>query len=476
MSGSRQYVSVLTLLTCLSSLANLAHAHGELPGSIDAGSPAAAHTCGSGHPGAPLGLADVVDLALCASPDTRSAWAVVAERAAGVGMGRAAYLPTLSATGQWLRDDNVSHVPEHADLSSDYSSSVHSESLSLEWVLYDSGGRHAALDSARRLLRAAQASKNAAILDVSTKAAKSYFAAQAARGRLLADEEIVAQAERGLAAATQRVERGIAPINEEYQTRVAAEQAIVTRNKDRGESLASLGTLADVMALPPDTSLTLEDMTAVMPEASASFHRSVSQLIADAMHDHPSILAAKESLAAARSEVGRLKASGWPTIKLVGQYSRNDQPVQLSRGFPHYPATGHDGYIGVQVNVPIFEGLSTTYQVRQAEAQVDERAIDLDKARQQVALQVWTSYQALEADTDNLDASRRLEEVATKSWESAVRRYQSGVGAVLELTSAQSSLAQAKQGRVEAIATWNYDKVALAAALGKLGSREVAGK
>jgi outer membrane protein len=132
-------------------------------------------------------------------------------------------------------------------------------------------------------------------------------------------------------------------------------------------------------------------------------------------------------------------------------------------------------YVGVQLSIPISTGFTTTHQVKQAEAQVDQDVIALDKARQQVALQVWASYQTLQSDSENLAVSARLETVATQAWDSAQRRYQSGIGTILELITTQTSLAQARQERVEALTTWRYDRLALGAALGHRGQGWVNG-
>ena len=155
---------------------------------------------------------------------------------------------------------------------------------------------------------------------------------------------------------------------------------------------------------------------------------------------------------------------------MVGEYSRNNQPVQLGLGLPHFPSTGRDGYVGIQVNIPIFSGFATTYQIREAQAEVDVQTAALDKARQQVALQVWQSYQALKASTQALQTSADLERTATVAWESAQRRYTTGAGNILELLNTQTVLAQARQRRVTALTEWHYERLALAASLGQLGS------
>lgn len=428
--------------------------------------------CAGGPVGSPLTLAEAVSRALCANVDARDAWAVVEQRAAGVGAGKSAYLPTVSASGQWLRENNTSNVRQHAELSSNYSSSVNSDNVSMEWLLYDFGGRRAALDHAKALLGAAQANEEAVLQQAFADAAKAYYAALAAQARVRADEDIVDNAAHSLAAARERVARGVAPVTEAYQAEVAQEKATVTLNRDRGQALAAKGTLAQGMGLPPSTELDLAGLDDADPDNHA-FEQSVTDLMRRAEREHPAILAAEQSVAAARAGVTHAQAQGRPTVKLVAQYSRNNEPIQQGQGFPHYPATGHDGYIGVQLSVPLFTGFSTTYQVREAQGEVDQQAVALDKARRQVALQVWTSYQTLRSDADNLTASARLEAVANQAWESAQRRYRSGIGTILELITTQTDLAQARQERVEALASWRYDRFALGAALGRLGPSDL---
>lgn len=435
------------------------------PGSLLLGTHA---PCSFGAPGNPLSLQEAIERALCANPDTRDAWTIVEQRAAAVGIGKAAYLPTLSATGQWLHESTLTDVRDHPMLSTNYSTMVHSDNLSLSWVLYDFGGRGAALANAKALLSAAQANENAVLQKVFADTARAYYAAQTAREQLRTDAAVVADAQSSLTAARARVVHGAAPSTEIYQAQTAYEQARITQTRDGGHALAAQGTLANAIALAPDTPLTLDvPVEPVRPDAS--FTETVAALMAQAERTHPAVLAAEQELQAAKAGVIQAKAQGRPTIKLVGQYSRNNEPVQLGLGMPHYPATGHDRYVGVQVNIPLFSGFATTYQVRQAEAQVDQQSVALGKARQQVALQVWTSYQTLQTDTQNLTATAQLQDVATQAWKSAQRRYRSGVGTILELLNTQSALAQARQQQLEASAEWRYDRLALASSLGRLG-------
>ena len=428
--------------------------------------------CTFGAPGSPLTLQEVIERALCNNPDTRDAWTVIEERAAAVGISKAAYLPTLSATGEIVHENTITRVRDHSELSTNYSTVVHSDGLSLSWLLYDFGGRRAALDNAKALLSAAQANENAVLQQTFADAAKAYYAAQSAREQLHADDDIVSDAQSSLTAAKDRSERGIAPITEVYQAQTAYQQAQITQTRDQGQALAAQGSLANAIALSPDTPLTLDSVDDTV-QSGETFQRSVSQLMAEAERSHPAIVAAEQELKAAQAGVTQARAQGRPTIKFVAQYNQNNEPVQLGLGLPHYPATGHDGYVGLQVSVPIFSGFATTYQVRQAQAQVDQQSVAVDKAKQQVALQVWTSYQNLQTDQKNLANTAQLQAIAREAWESAQRRYRSGIGTILELLSTQTALAQARQQRVEALTAWRYDRLALASALGQLGWNDI---
>ncbi|MFC6950327.1 TolC family protein [Paraburkholderia dipogonis] len=142
----------------------------------------------------PLPLQDAVERALCNNPKTREAWAQVKIQAAGVGIGRAAYLPTVTASWQGVRDDTATNVTGYPQYSSNYrNGALKTDSVSLSWVLYDFGGRQAALANATALLVAAEASQQAALETAFATVAKHYYAAQATQGLLSRPRRLSAQ-------------------------------------------------------------------------------------------------------------------------------------------------------------------------------------------------------------------------------------------------------------------------------------------
>jgi outer membrane protein len=431
--------------------------------------------CEFGALAQPLMLREAIERTLCNNPKTREAWANVKVQAANVGVSKGAYLPTLSGTWQGVRDDSNTNVTGEPQLSTSSRSFVRSDSVSLNWVLYDFGARSAALDNATELLAAAQANQDAALQTAFALAAKDYYAAVAAQGAVVIDKEIESDANDSFSAATQRVNHGAAPITDALQAQTAYEQAVFTRVKAEGDLQAALGTLASDMAISPDTPITLLPVTdGVQPDNE--FGRSISDLMDEAKRSHPSVVSAEAQMEAAAAKTRQTRDEGLPSFSFVSKYSQNNQPASLGLGVPTFPATGRDWFVGVQLTIPIFEGFVRNYQVRQAEAQTEVQQYTLDEARNQVALDVWTSYQALKTATENVGNSTTLLDIAQRSEDAAQHRYQAGVGNILELLNAQSALATAKKQRIQALTDWRTARLQLAGKLGRLDMDRIAGE
>ncbi|MDR2219234.1 MAG: TolC family protein, partial [Methylobacillus sp.] len=409
---------------------------------------------------------------LCSNPKTRETWADVKAQAAAVGIARSAYLPTLSATWQSVREKSTTHVDSTPKAISEMSATVRTESLTWNWLLYDFGAREANLKNANALFNAARATQNATLQAIFAATAKDYTATQAAMGALLAAQEVERMTYESMIAAQARVDRGIAPITDALQAQTQHEEAVYSLTKAQSDAQSALGTLAIDMNLSPDVPLEVPPVTdTTLP--GRDFNESISELIRQVKEAHPAVRAAQSQYEASLAKVDQTRAQGLPTISNIASYTQNDRPMSLSMGLPMNPANSRDAYIGVQVSIPIFEGFGRHYQIREAEAQAERQAGVLEETRQQVALDVWSSYQTLIESTRNTENSANLQAIAQRSWEAAKHRYDTGVGNILELMSTQATLANAKQRHIHALASWNNARVDFAAKLGWLNAMDL---
>jgi outer membrane protein len=201
--------------------------------------------------GSPLQLQEVIERALCDNTKTRVAWANVKVQAAAVGIARAAFLPTITGDWQGGKDDSVTNITNHPELSSATRATIRSESVSLNWMLFDFGARSAALKNATALLAAARATQDATLQAVFMQVSRDFYAAQAAAGALSTANDVERMANESQQAAQIRVDKGIAPITDALAAQTEYEQAAVALAKARGELQTALGALASDMGLSP---------------------------------------------------------------------------------------------------------------------------------------------------------------------------------------------------------------------------------
>lgn len=426
-----------------------------------------ADTCVFGELSGPLKLYDAVERAMCNNPKTRQAWTNVKIQAAAVGTARAGYLPTVTGTLQEAREWRSGGMVGESTSGASQTGNQQTANISLNWVLYDFGGRSAALGNANALLAAARANQRAVLQTIFATVAKDFYAAQAALGTLVAAREVESTAQASADAAAARVEKGVAPISDRLQAQTALAEAVIHRTNAERDWRTARGQLASDMNLPPTGEFVLPDVDdGVAPVGE--FIESVRMLIDQARRAYPGVVAAEAQLAAASANARQVRAEGLPRLSLVGQFNYNKRPSSVQAGYPALRGTHREWYVGVQVTFPIFDGFARRYQARQADARIELQRELLDDARRQVGLEVWNAYQTVLGATKNLDHSATLLSLAERSYEAAERRYRMGAGSVLELLNAQAALANGKKQRVRALTDWRSARLQLASKLGDI--------
>lgn len=415
-----------------------------------------------------LTLPKAVTTALCHNPKTSEAWANLQAQAAQVGIAKSAYLPTLSASGQIVvnrsNNDGTGTTGRPFEYSS--SSTNHNISVNLNWVLYDFGLRASVLDNAEKTLLSALAKQDGALQSVISKTVKDYYAALIAQKNIEATKQFEANAKQALDLTVGRVRGGVAAISDQLQAQTAYSQAVYNRNKAEGDWQIALGTVAIDMGMRPNQSIQLSDAN---PEKSAeSVVQSVDSMLKSAQETHPALRAARADLDAALANEKSLIAQGRPTLGLVGQYGTSQQSESPGGNQAFIETNRQNQYIGLKLEVPIFEGFSRTYKIRNAQARTDARESALNSAELEVATGVWTSYQQLKVSAINIQTSQEIVESAQLAFQAAQNRYQRGVTDIQELITTQNTFFNATQQHIKAIAEWQNAKIQLAASLGNL--------
>jgi outer membrane protein TolC len=108
--------------------------------------------------------------------------------------------------------------------------------------------------------------------------------------------------------------------------------------------------------------------------------------------------------------------------------------------------------------------------VRQAEAALHVSEASLEQVELNVSLDVWNGYYNLNSANDQLAASAALLKTAEDNERVSIGRYEAGVGSMVDVLTAQTALATARQVRITAELAWYVARAQLVYALGRLTS------
>ncbi len=335
--------------------------------------------CRGGPPPTELSLEEAIERILCHDPQTRLAWANAKAQAAQVGIGKSAYLPRLDGRLDASRGYSDMDYRDAPYLSGDGHRHRRGASLQLSWVLFDFGRRSAALRNAQQLLLAANASQDATLQNTFALAAQAYYDALAAQRSLAASRQVAELAAQNLEAADAKYRAGAAALSDRLQAQTALSQASLAQVRDEGALSNALGVIALRMGLAPDTPLRLSGELEAQPDTG--FVKAIDEMLAEARREHPALLAAQARLKAAAASVEESRAAGRPSLALSANLARShsDQAMAFNGD-----TRERDRSIGLQLNIPLFEGFERTYQVRNAlrGRQHDRAAQRPDRLRQ----------------------------------------------------------------------------------------------
>ncbi|SJM91697.1 TolC family protein [Crenothrix polyspora] len=407
-------------------------------------------------------LVDILNQALCHNPQTRQAWANALYQAGQVGIAKAAYLPTITLNASVSRSMNSASSSLQVTSISNSNGATQqinrfSPVLSLNYLLYNFGGREAQLEIAQQTLKASNWTHDAVLQSVMLSAIQGYyqvFATQSAAEAAIISEQA---SQASFLAAQTRHEIGTVALVDELLAKTAFAQTKLNRQKTEGDARIASGTLANVLGLEADYHLAIAPPSLPKPDAQQNSY--VHQLIEEAKTLRPDLAAAEATIKAAEANVKAAEAGHLPTISLIANYGYNHTSI---------PSDTQSWTLGMQVSVPLFTGFNTTYQIRSAKEQLEVKRANLDQLDQSVSLDVWRSYQLLNTAYESFNSSEALLESALQTQQVAMGSYEAGAGTVIDLLNAQSSLANARLQLIQAQYTWLTQKAQLAQALGRL--------
>ena len=167
----------------------------------------------------------------------------------------------------------------------------------------------------------------------------------------------------------------------------------------------------------------------------------------------------------AQQEVKRMWAQHYPTVDLVAQYS--DQTgvggAITGRGIDLTSKS-----IGVQLNVPIFQGFSTQSRVREALALQEKSLNDLEHTRRNILLQIRQQFLNVTNGIAQINALKQALKSSQTQLDSTILGQQVGVRTEVDVLNAQQQMYAAKRDLAKAYHGYLMARLRLSAEAGEL--------
>jgi outer membrane protein TolC len=154
---------------------------------------------------------------------------------------------------------------------------------------------------------------------------------------------------------------------------------------------------------------------------------------------------------AAGAEIKQYRSDYLPTFGATAGYNIRGQGA----------TPGNNYYAGLVVTWPLFNGFLTDHEVAEAKLNQDAIRHEIEDLRQRIILQVQRSFLDWQASVDRIHQAEQALEASRVELDLAEKRYETGLGSIIELTDAQRQFTSAGAEHVQALAGFSIAKAAL---------------
>jgi outer membrane protein TolC len=165
-------------------------------------------------------------------------------------------------------------------------------------------------------------------------------------------------------------------------------------------------------------------------------------------------------------EVRRNKLGYLPTVALTGSYGVTGQGQKFF--------TSDDtrwlksSYIGLNVNIPIFDGFQRKYKTQQAQYNVEKAENTITNVKQAIDFEQVITKEVLKNSLLNLDIQERNLALAEKVYDATKLKFEQGLGSSFEVLQADTDYQTAQSNYFNALYNATIAKISYQYSLGKL--------
>jgi len=404
-------------------------------------------------------LISVYKLALLADPQYQAAIEAHSAALEVVPQARSALLPNIGIDGGVSRER---YDPRNVGDTSFATNQAYS--IRLRQTLYQRE-QFIQLNQADNLVAQADARLTAAQQDLILRVATRYFLVLGGNDNVefvQGDKDAIA---RTLDQAQQRFTVGLAPITDTLEAQ--ARYDIAVSNEINAAQLLD------------DTKEALRELTGELPVAPEVLRPEIPLLkpdpasqdewVAAAVEQNPLILAAQSAAEVAKQEIQVKNSGHYPSLDATADYTYLDNTFGGIQ-----PLERNDASIGLNLNIPIYQGGLVSSQTRQSRYEYNQSMEELVKQRRTTERQTRDNYRGVLAGISKVEALRNAVLSNEKAVEAAEAGFEVGTRAIIDVLNAQRDLLAARRDYARARYDYLLNTLELKQAAGILSATDLA--
>jgi len=431
-------------------------------------------------------LLDIYNKAVTNDPAIREAQANMYATMEAKPQARADLLPQIDFSGGWQtnksdgsRPVSILGVPTGQPFESATDTLNWSFNLNQTLFRWD---QFASMGRADKEVSQAQLDFGAAQQELMVRVTETYFNVLAARDTLAAEKSAKEAIQRQLEQANRRYEVGLIAITDVQEAKAGFDEAVaaeIVAKRELANAREALreitGEYTDVLATPA------QEIPLIVPEPPIK-----EEWVRTAQEQNLALLSAKIGADITRDDVSVSRSGYLPTLDLTASYGSRESSSVSEQTFPN-PGTGlldqntaafdtdqRDTTVGIQFSVPLFAGLGTTSDVKEAIYRHRAAKENFERVVRQTEREARDAYYGVESEISRVKAlkqSRKSTEVALEATEAG---YEVGTRTTVDVLDARRAVFLAQRNYARSRYDYIVNVVRLKQAAGILNPGDLA--
>lgn len=379
-------------------------------------------------------LMDIYERALQNDPLIRQAEAKQSAAGESRTQGLARFFPTLAASaasGREWRRNRIASLDNLFPANQEYWNQSFSVNLTQPLFHWD---HWIQLSQSDNQIAQATAAYEAELQKLMVRTTEAYFNVLSAQDNLqftLSEKEAIAKQ---LEQAKARFEVGIIPITDVYEAQAAFDQTsaneLEAANNLDNQKEALREIIGDSEALVSSLG---ETLPLKKPEPD-----NLSKWAESTETNNLSIIAAFNEMEVAHKAIDIQRSGHLPKLDLVGAYGVNENGSSFG-------PRGDSQNIGIQLNVPLFEGGAVNSRTRQARYEYEAAKENLTAVKRSVKRQVNNTYRSVLTNISRIEALKATVTSASSALEASEAGFEVGIRTMVDVLDEQRNVYRAKR-------------------------------